>query len=54
MKIRIEIDVPDNSSGTKCKECPFGTDDNLCMWAGKRCDKVDFTKMKVKEYESKS
>lgn len=51
MKIRIEIDVPDNSNGTRCKECPFRTDARLCTWAEKRCNKVDFTEMEIKEYE---
>lgn len=51
MKIRIEIDVPDNRTGTQCTECPFKSDSRLCMWAEKRCNKVDFTEMVIKEIE---
>lgn len=53
MKIKIEIDVPDNSNGTKCKECPFRTDARICTWAEKRCNKVDFSEMAIKEREIK-
>ena len=51
MKIRIEIDVPDNSNGTKCIECPFKSNARLCSWAERKCYKVDFSEMEVKELE---
>lgn len=49
MKIWIEIDVPESANGTQCMECPFKSNSRLCMWAEKRCDKVDFSEMAIKE-----
>ena len=52
MKIRIEIDVPEYVNGTQCHECPFKNKDKICSKVARKiCDKVDFSRMEVKELE---
>lgn len=52
MKIRIEIDVPEYVNGTQCHECPFKNKDKICSKVARKfCDKVDFSRMKIKELE---
>lgn len=51
MKIKIEIDVPEYVGGTDCSECSFSINSPICALIGKRCSKVDFSKMEIKELE---
>ena len=49
MKIKIEIDVPEYAGGTLCDECPFGNE-SICFAAVRKyCDKVDYSRMIIKE-----
>jgi hypothetical protein len=54
MKIKIEIDVPEYVGGTICNECPFCNicDDSIYLEVVRKyCNKVDYSRMTIKELE---